>query len=280
MSDKYAAIPANGPIESYFSYNGKRLTIQMPIVGITNYWYPLLLTSYNNGILLIEQFSGGPSRRPKEFRLSYDIPNENLGGWFYGQKGEISNVLLTSTADKLLFTYQKQIHLLDPATGKEIKVFNPELPSIFKASLDLSNNLIIHGIDTAKNEVVCAFNLDGTKLWEHRIEGSIQNNQPPVCGENGAVFFISDSSLYCIISGETIWKEEVVPCVTPLLTSSKGNNIIVQSGIHILAFDANGKNIFSKLITKDINEEFTAPPVIGGDGRIYVASGTALYCFK
>ncbi len=64
------------------------------------------------------------------------------------------------------------------------------------------------------------------------------------------------------------------------MTNSKGNNVIVQSGFHIMAYDSDGNMKFKTLITKNMNEEFTAPPVIGGDGLIYTASGTALYCFK
>jgi hypothetical protein len=277
LDGKYAVVKDDGSIEKYFSYNGGLIATESIDGYLDDWWYLKLIAPYKNGLILAKQFTGGQTRRQKEFKICFYVPHYT--GTYFGGKGEIRNVLLSSTGDKLLFT-QKDIHLLDPATGKEVRTFDSNLPSLFSASLDLSDNLILHGINKGQKEVVAAFGLDGTQHWEYTVEGTIQNRQPPVCGEDGVVFFISDSSLFCINAGAMVWKKIVFPCVGPLITVCKGNTVIIQSGFHIMAYGADGKSLFSTLITKDANEEFTAPPVVGGDGRIYTASGTALYCFK
>jgi hypothetical protein len=279
LHDFYLVIEDSG-LDKFFKYDNSILRNDVPSTGLVHWWSPCITVPYSKGMLYANQFTGGPQRSRKEFVIGYTVFGNNLAEWYFGDYGEISNVLLNSTIDKLVFTFQNQIHTLDPATGKKIKVFDPELPSMFKASLDLSNNLVIHAINKDPKEVYTSFDLNGSKLWEHEIEGSVQNDQPPVCGEDGTVFYVSDSTLVCIKSGKILWKEVVFPCVDPLITSSKGNNIIIQSGFHIMAYNSKGTKKFSTLITKNMNESFTAPPVVGGDGRIYVASGTALYCFK
>jgi hypothetical protein len=274
----YGVVEDNGSFDKLYTFAGNFSADIIPGAFIDDWWVPVLISPYQKGFILAQQYTGGPSRRPHEFKFSFYV--SNYSGTFYGEKGEFSNVLLNSTVDKLVFTFQNQIHTLDPATGKKIKIFDPELPSMFKASLDLSNNLVIHAINKNQKEVYTSFDLNGTKLWEHEIESSVQNDQPPVCGEGGMVYYIGDTSLVCIKDGKKMWKSELFPCVNPLMTNSKGNNIIVQAGFHIMVYESNGKQKLKTLITKNMNEEFTAPPVIGGDGRIYTASGTALYCFK
>lgn len=274
----YGVIEDNGSFDKLYTYSGKFSADIIPGAFIDEWWLPVFVSPYQNGFIFAQQYTGGPSRRPREFKISFYV--RDYSGTYYGNKGEISNVLLNSTIDKLIFTFQNQIHTLDPATGKKIKVFDPELPSMFKASLDLSNNLVIHAMNKDQKEVYVSFDLNGTKLWEHEIESSVQNDQPPVCGEGETVYYIGDGSLVCIKDGIKVWKSELFPCVNPLMTNSKGNNVIVQSGFHIMAYESNGKQKFKTLITKNMNEEFTAPPVIGGGGRLYTASGTALYCFK
>ncbi len=279
LNDFYLVIKKSG-LDNYYDYNNSIVRDDVPPIGLIDWWYPHLVFPYKDGILFANQFTGGPQRAPKEFVFGYKKYGNNISEWYYGEKGEISDVLLNSTIDKLVFVFRNRINILDPATGKKVKVFDPELPSIFEASLDLSNNIVIHAMNKEQKEVYVSFDLNGTRLWEHEVIGKVRNDQPPVCGEDGTVYYIADSSLVCIKEGNEVWKSELFPCVNPLMTNSKGNNVIVQSGFHIMAYDSDGNMKFKTLITKNMNEEFTAPPVIGGDGLIYTASGTALYCFK
>ncbi|MCX7727425.1 MAG: hypothetical protein N2053_11335, partial [Chitinispirillaceae bacterium] len=250
----------------------------IPPIFVDVWWIPELIAPYKEGFIVVKQYTGGPSRSAPEFGIFFYV--NDYKGSFYKEKGKVYSPLLNSTNDKIIFIFNNKFCLLDVSSGKKIKEFDPYLLSTEKASLDLKDNIVAYGIDKSEKNVIVSFDLNGNKLWEHEVDSTIQNNQPPVCGEDGRVYYISRGELVCLKEGKELWKSEVFPCVEPLMTNSKGNNLLVQSGFHIMVFDSNGKQKFKTLITTNPQEQFTAPPVIGGDGLIYVASDIALYCFK
>jgi outer membrane protein assembly factor BamB len=279
FKDCFIYFPADGLVHGFYDYAGERLQRPIPMVGLAQYESPMLITALGKGLLYAAQFSGGPSRRPRRFTIGFLLPPRHSPEWGYCGERLDSDVLVSNSGDALLYSTKGKFYAVDMATGKMKGNFELPIASLVSASIDPTDNLVVHAVNKDGREVIAAYRPDGTPVWEHEIDGKVANRQPPVCGD-AAVFYIAGGALCCCREGALAWKSELFPCMDPLMTVTAGNNVIVQSGFHLFLFDATGRNLFKSLITPDTTAHFTAPPVAAGDGLIYAASEKALYCFK
>ncbi|KMQ50573.1 hypothetical protein CHISP_2566 [Chitinispirillum alkaliphilum] len=280
FSDRYTFF-SYGPIK-YWSYSdGTQFDRVIPDVGLARFWVPLLLLPVDDGLVFAQWFMGGPSRRPQSFMMYHSLPEEVFPEWAIGEDDGVNIILASSDSKMVIYVVKGTIHTVDIENKVErVGKFAPDLTSIISASLDFDDNLILHGT-RQEVEVITAYSIHTQeKLWEYSVIGSVKNLQPPVIGEDNSVFFVTDSILYCIKNGEHDWALQIHPVSNPLMTIGRGNDILLQSDSHIWAFTGRGEEIFRTRITDDPESEFTAPPVIGTDGLVYVSCRNRLYCFE
>lgn len=265
----------------FFDYQNKIIRTDLPVLCYKD-WYISIMMPFGKGILTGIQYTGGVERKPRKFGFGFTKYGKNIemSEWSFGDVGQITSAHLTSVLDTLVVVYKNKVITIDPQNGKKNVPFLIEGYTIINTSLDLENNLVIHAQDKLGKTVVLSYTLDGKKIWEYSTEDKIENKQPPVCGEDSVVYFIINDHLVCLQDGNELWRKEVSSCVNPLLTNTQNNRVVVQAGNHINVFNSDGICEFTTLISEDLKESFTAPPVVGGDGKIYVASEIGLYSFE
>ncbi|KMQ50574.1 hypothetical protein CHISP_2567 [Chitinispirillum alkaliphilum] len=278
FSDKYVSFL--GPID-YWSYSdGTKIDTPQPYAGVSSYWIPLLLLPVGDGVVFAKWFMGGPSRLPQRFQMYYRLTEKRFPEWVWEETEGTNIVLASSDSKKVIYIIKRTVHTIHIEKVERVGKFAPDLTSIISASLDFDDNLIIHGTKEGV-DVITAYSIHTQeKLWEYNVIGSVKNLQPPVIGEDNSVFFVTDTILYCIKNGEHDWALQIHPVSNPLMTIGKGNDILLQSDSHISAITGRGEEIFRTRITDDPESKFTAPPVIGTDGLVYVSCYKRLYCFE
>lgn len=279
FGNDFISVIENSGYFNLFKYNYSLYTDKMLSGSIAGNWYPRLNAIINNGVFSIQQFCGRPPLKEKKFSITFTKYGQGLPEWSIGADGYLGSTLLTHSLDNVIYTKGNNVYVLNTQSGIKVAAFDIALTSLLSSSLSLTDELVIHGINKEKREILCLYDLNGNKLWEYILNNPIVNKQPPVCGEEKTVFFISNKSLHAIKNGKLLWQVPVKECSNPLITVCKNNNIILQAGHQIRLYNSTGKEKFSVLLSKDLKEEFTAPPVIDGNGVIYTASNKALYSF-
>lgn len=279
---EYYYIFRNLENDVFFNYNNTIYRDDLPLINLDSDWYTLLIMPFKNGVLIGSQYTGGIHKKQKKFGFGLEGYGNNPMSslWGYGEDGKPTSVHMTKLLDRLVVVNKNKVITIDPQNGKKSAPFLIDGYTLASTSLNLENNLIIHAQNKLGKTVVLSYTLDGKKIWEYSTEDKIENKQPPVCGEDSVVYFIINDHLVCLQDGNELWRKEVSSCVNPLLTNTQNNRVVVQAGNHINVFNSDGICEFTTLISEDLKESFTAPPVVGGDGKIYAASEIGLYSFE
>ena len=252
------------------------------IPGLEQWAYSLLLKPEPKEIVAAIQFTGGPLRKPKRFSACALVLRNGARRWFFDIDGSVDHLLVTHDGRKMVLVCQGKVELRNIQDGSIISTFETGVDACPAASLDKNDNLLLMA-DSMTNDLrtraLKAFDLSGKALWMYSGLG-LHVDQPPPCGGEGLVYLVNGQSLECISKGTCLWSYPLKSADKSWVTIAKDGSSVVLNGPWLSVVNPQGERLAEKLVSTDAEETFDAPPVIDSNGRILVASGQRLYCFR
>jgi outer membrane protein assembly factor BamB len=285
-SSLYSAYLSNSEFQFFYGselfnrikHTGERVVNNEFITGRGDWTKVLLYAIINNDIIIANQFTGGPGRKPPEFFCCRQPFREFNWKWEYAGKGRLRAALLTNNENSLILVFDTKVVVIDCETGEITKDLPTEIKTVFSASIDFHDNILIIGRKSDKGQLHCAlycFNLSGNKMWEILLDNP-HTNQPPICGNNGAVFVVDEQRLLRINNGVCLAVFNF-PSKYPFVTTSQNNTVIVLDSFQLFAFDFDFNLLYNRVLLSP-GESFECAPIISPAGMLFVAGDEKLYC--
>jgi hypothetical protein len=252
------------------------------VPGLEEWTYAMLLKPEATEVIAATQFTGGPQMEPRRFEACAVVLSNGARRWFFGIDGSVESVLLTNDGQRMILLHSGVAELRSVKGGDIISTFQTNVSPCLAASLDPTDQLLL--ISKSTQDVVPtielrAFDSGGKEQWTYSGV-TLQAHQPPACGPNGRVYLVNGESLECINEGTLLWSCPLKSAQKSWVTIAKDGTAVVLNGIWLYVINAQGKQVAEKLLSTDEEESFDAPPAIGTQGQIFVASGKRLYCFR
>jgi hypothetical protein len=262
----------------YQDYDQKIL-LESAVPGFDERAYALLIRPTAEDVLGVVQDVGVRSYREKRFYIFRFVCKDLDSKWSYDFPGVINHALLTADEKMLACIVGETVTLYDAEDGKAGGEFKTGLIDPITASLSLEDELILIG--TAEDEEgakkFCkALTLTGEELWTIPLIAPALV-QPPACGEENHIYLIDNMCLKCLAGGQIKWSTPPLFDEKAVVTVTKGNYVLIHSGAALYLYDPAGERIFESIISRE-GDEFGIPPAVDAQGRIYIISGSKLYC--
>lgn len=252
------------------------------VPGLVNWSVAQLLLPGEREAVVAVQFTGGPQRKPKRFSASAVVLRDGARRWFFDIEGNVDQSLLTNDGRNMVLIRGGEVEIRSVQDGKGVSSFKTGLSSFAAASLDGDDRLLLAGEFAQAGKMVKklqAFDLFGKELWDYSGP-ALQNHQPPACGPDGRVYLVNGASLECLDNGARLWMCPLKSSAKSWITVAKDGSSVVLNGPWLSVISPQGERRAEKLVSADAEETFDAPPVIDSQGRIMVASGLRLSCFR
>lgn len=252
------------------------------IPGLEQWAYSMLLKPELKEIVAAIQFSGGPQRKPKRFSACALVLRNGARRWFFDIEGSVDHLLMTNDGRRMVLVWKGKVELRNTQDGSLISTFETGVDVCPAASLDRNDNLLLMADstqDAIRTRALKAFDLSGKVLWTYAGFG-LHVDQPPPSGAEGRVYLVNGASLECINNGACLWTCPLKSADRSWVTIAKDGSSVVLNGPWLYVISPQGERLAEKLVSIDAEETFDAPPVIDSYGRILVASGQRLYCFR
>ncbi len=174
------------------------------------------------------------------------------------------------------------IKIFDIETGNKKSEFKPEKSSEFiSASIDRKNDLIVFlrewNPDAHENKL-SSYSLSGKLKWSISFgkgEDYNQVSQPPAIDSKNRAYFIWKNEVLLIENGK-ILRKTAIPRQKyyQFVTVAGDDSILIASSNMIKHMDKEGTALFTATLEK--NETLSTPPVIGNNGKIYIATSKGI----
>jgi outer membrane protein assembly factor BamB len=259
-------------------YGGRVILDSKFMPGREHWSHALQVIPRTRDALMVNQFTGGPMKKPKRFEVRLQPYAAFEPIWSYDGDGTLSSVMLADDEKRVLIVEGGNLRWLEMETGKTHLAFDAELAKVLQASLDQKDNILLLGLDEAGWSKLLVFSKEGRLLWEAEVP-SARTNQPPACGIDGKVYLFVGDGVSAYVGGMETWHHSVYGNGMPWITVTTDNKIIVLTNKFLYCLSESGEELFAELITTE-DEKFYTPAVVDESGKIYVAGTKKLYCYQ
>lgn len=268
----------NGIFASIVGYDGKILQKPVNVDGRKDWTILQLAFPREQDILTVNQFTGGPRRKPKSYCIGLQGYKLRDRKWVKKNKGEILNALINNDLTKLIVIYCSRIEIFSIDKGNLITSTDFNDFKINSSCMDTDDNIVLEISDHNDKHSIKVVDCQLLPKWGFSVS-NIFLNIPPACGIDNRIYIIDKSILKCLINGKELWNSKLVGIQHPFLTISNCNKTFIVSLNSLLCFDENGVKLHSIILATD-DEKFVLPAIISGDGKVFVGGSKRLYCFK
>jgi outer membrane protein assembly factor BamB len=250
---------------------------KMPLVGDTSYL--VLFEPFNEGVIAQVRNAGLPEQGGDSFAV-YKIRKGGLSfDWSRMYENENSavlpmacpkaSILVTSTQkEALVFDINAKARKAEPISRFPL----PLGKSTLWVSFGLDRQLYWSGVKGRQTTLVVT-DTHGKEKWHWGIDAQPAGPAfPPILAPD-RVYILSRRSLAAVQNGRELWEHQARSGNFSAGTALADSSVLVVEGKKLLHLDARGKVLFEVTL----HEAIAAPPVVDGDGNIYVASPETLY---
>jgi outer membrane protein assembly factor BamB len=222
-----------------------------------------------------------------------------IGAWGGEYLGELKLDPLFQTEREQWLVAQDDVLVVDLKTGTESPRFKLPIDAASDWSIDAEGVLCVMGTHAGR-KVVVAMSTAGEERWRW-IDGDDSDRwsqgQPPIRGNSGRVFVLSDGRVLALDAGKLAWtydarseslrhgarvsdgsfevKDGMLLSTARLRygTALSDGSLLVVGNNTLRHIDAEGRLNFAVTVSGEI----LTPPVVDAEGSIYVATATKLF---
>ncbi len=194
----------NGIYATIIDYDGKTVKKPVNIDGREDWTILQLAFPRDDDILTVNQFTGGPRRKPKSYTLGLQGYKLRDRKWAKKNKGEIFTALINNDLTKLIAIYRSRIEILSVDSGSLITSADFQGSEINSACMDTDDNIVLGINDQSGKYAIKVIDDKLAPVWDFSVS-NILNHAPPACGSDGRIYIISKSTLRCLVNGKELW---------------------------------------------------------------------------
>ncbi len=229
---------------------------------------------HGKGRLLVAQVDTGSTMQVHTRKQDH---GEMYSVWERDIDGQLSlPPIYDAAARQVLFTTSLKVRRVSVRNGKEdagweLTIYQPQ-----NWSADGRGNLYVTGLHMTeagqKRSVLLALTLAGKELWRWSGSPKLASwspRQPPIVGTDGRIHAFSAQAVLTFKEGKLVWDYKAAPTYG---TALPDGSLLVTTGNNLVRLDRDGDRLF----TVALGNPALTPPVVDGNGDVYVATTTNL----